>query len=120
MGKLGMPITLAYLRARTKMLEGKGYDKPRWITFCEVMIEHGLSVYLKEAKSTVSKYIMVTGEAGARPFKVRFSNHRPNRKMQEREDSDFYVGVSNGKVATTNDAIAAVLEHHKVEARLAS
>ncbi len=82
------------------------YGKPKYVMFGESCQKLGLEVWIYQAKTTVSKYIFVTN--GDTVKKIRFSNHRPNTRQQENQDSDFYVGVSNGHVTTTEDALAWV------------
>lgn len=102
----GSLISNRYLeRKKAKLAEG-GWPVSKWITFCEKMIAAGFSVFVYEAKSTRSKYIYVVQEK--RSFKLRFSNHRPRSDSELIGDCDFYVGVSNSRVTTTDDAIVAV------------
>lgn len=103
-------VTAAYLAERTARLREKGYGKPKWIQFCEAMLARGLGVTLYEARKTVSKYVTVHTR-GKPAFKVRFSNHRPNRIREDRGGCDFFVGVANNAVTTTEQAIAATLGH---------
>ncbi|WP_337187561.1 hypothetical protein [Phenylobacterium sp.] len=109
-------VTLDYLNHRAESLHRAGYEKPRWIIFCEVMIRDGFLVTLYEARRTVSKYITV-----ARPdlgdFKVRFSNHRPIAARELNGDCDFFVGVTNLATTTTGQAIAAVRDRFKQSAQ---
>lgn len=63
------------------------YPVPKYLLFCEYFVNKGLEVYLKESKSTYSKYVYLSGKGIS--VKVRFSDHIPSRK---RMDSDFYVG----------------------------
>lgn len=79
------------------------YHLPKWVEFCESMIAEGFEVYLHEAKTTVSKYIYVYFKN--KKLKVRYSNHRPNKRSEQRDDSDLFVGVSNFNVVTTEEAI---------------
>lgn len=103
------PVTAALLNERAERSIALGYQKQKWISFCEAMLAMGFNVSLYEARKTVSKYITV--ESGARYFKVRFSNHRPIRAREEANDCDFFVGVSNLTTTTTDQAIAAVREY---------
>lgn len=101
-------ITESFLEERTRLSFSFGYPKQKWITFCEALISKGYKLWLYEAKSTVSKYITIGKDK--RRFKVRFSNHKPNSYMEKVNDCDFYVGISNSKVTTTEDALKAVFE----------
>lgn len=106
-----LKVTLDYLQKRTANLAERGYPKSKWIGFCEAMLAAGLKVSLYEARRTVSKYVTVRGPKGTQPFKVRFSNHRPIRAREAGGDCDFFVGVTNLAVTTTEQATAATLRH---------
>lgn len=105
-----LQITTSYLDARAADLEKRGYGKSKWIMFCERMIAEGATVRLYEARQTFSKYVTVSAE-GRPPFKVRFSNHRPIKAREIGGDCDFFVGVTNLGVTTTEQAIAATISH---------
>lgn len=105
-----LKLTAAYLHKRAMRMEGMGYEIPKWIGFCRELLKLGFAVYLYEARRTVSKYITVTC-ADMRPFKVRFSNHRPIRHRELEGDCDFFVGVTNLGVTNTEMAMQAVLMH---------
>lgn len=78
------------------------YTTPKYLTFCKCMIEKGWKVRMYKAE-TVSKYIFV--EKDNKIFKIRFSNHKPSIFKELQEDSDYYVGVSNKQVLTTEEII---------------
>lgn len=92
-----------YLSERIKLLNAKGYGKTKWIEFAEEMNKLGLKCYLYEARQTFSKYITVRNQS--KEVLIRFSNHRPNRHREIQGDCDFFVGVTNLGVKTTQDAI---------------
>lgn len=96
------------LEHRAHALVSRGFSRSRWIDFMLVLMrEDRLKVGVYEAATTRSKYVYVhIPNKGV--FKVRFSNHRPAVGQQLNDDSDFYVGVSNGKVTNTDQALAAV------------
>ncbi len=98
-----------FLNDRKQRLIKAGYPTSKWIALCESLMGLGLEVSLYEAKRTVSKYLIVEGNG--KTFKIRFSNHRPTLAKQSQGDSDFYVGVSNGQVTTTEDALEAVKKY---------
>ncbi|MBO6507323.1 MAG: hypothetical protein JJ979_02365 [Roseibium sp.] len=104
-------IDKQYLDGRLNGLKAAGYGKTKWIEFCETMLNYGFDLSLYEARQTVSKYITVTSRASKKSFKVRFSNHRPNRYREEGGDCDFFVGRNNHSISTTDQAIEATLEH---------
>ena len=105
------PLSNDYLNYREGLAKMKGFPKPKWITFCEVMLRRGFAVSLHEAKTTVSKYIYVSkyGEQ----FKVRFSNHGPNWKRAS--DCNFVVGKNDRGGTTTGQAIAATLAFFEIK-----
>lgn len=84
------------------------YGKPKWVEFCETLLNEGYKLFLYESKTTRSKYIYVNGV-----YKVRFSNHKPTLRKQIECDSHFYVGVSHLGVTTTQDALMAVRKRFK-------
>ena len=101
-------INKEYLNTRENNIIKAGYNSPKWINYCRSILDRGLRIKMCESKSTVSKYIYSSN--GKKVFKVRFSNHKPNRKKQFEKDCDFFVGVSNGLVTKTEDAIKATVE----------
>lgn len=103
-----LKITREYIVNRTKKMLSLGYDQPKWLSFCSVMMDHGLSISLYEAKRTLSKYVTVRSKSGAQ-FKVRFSNHKPIKHREVNGDCDFFVGVTNLSVTRTEDAVKATL-----------
>jgi len=83
----------------------KGFPKAKWIEFCEICMDSGCVVELYEARKTYSKYVSVI--KNGKTFKVRFSNHAPIKTREERGDCDFFVGHTNFRITTTDDAIKA-------------
>lgn len=102
---------MEYLSTREKNTINAGYSSPKWIGYCRSLIESGLRVQMYEAKQTVSKYIYSSN--GVKVYKVRFSNHKPNFTRQQKQDCDFFVGVSHGIVTKTEDALKATIEFFK-------
>lgn len=100
-------LTLKILQHKTSPKFGKA----KWIEFAEELLHNGYKVSLYEAKTTVSKYLTV--EKGNKKFKVRFSNHKPNRLKELKNDCDYFVGVTNFEVHTTKDALIAVRNYFK-------
>ena len=96
-------VTEQFLRSR----EPKKGDPQKWVQFCRRMRQAGLTVHLYEARQTASKYVTVS-YAGVE-FKVRFSDHAPNRQREERGDCDFFVGVTHLDTTTTGQAVQATL-----------
>ena len=111
-----VPKTVVYpkteaLESRNASYERRGYGRAKWIDFILTLRAQGLRVGVYEAATTFSKYVYVIFPGGG-VFKVRFSNHRPAKSKQVEDDSDFYVGVSNGLVTRTEDALAAIYAIH--------
>ena len=103
-------VTMPLLDQRSRALQKAGYDKPKWIGFCELLLGHGYSLSLYEARQTFSKYITVS-KPGWPSYKVRFSNHKPIYQRELAGDCDFFVGVTNIRVTNTAQALAAVAAH---------
>lgn len=95
-------LTFELLKQKTS----KKYGKQKWIIFAEELLNKGFKVSLYEARRTFSKYLTV--EKDGKYFKVRFSNHKPIKERELNNDCDFFVGVTNYKVTTTEDALKAV------------
>ena len=102
------PINLDFLKHRVAYSKSLGYEKPKWIEFCEVMLVYGYTLTLYEARETVSKYITVSN--GTKSFKVRFSNHKPIKARELQGDCDCFVGRTNLGVTTTHQAIQKTLQ----------
>lgn len=98
-------VTFEYLNEREQGLKKAGYPKPKWILFCEVMLQNGLELKLYEARQTVSKYITVIKDD--KEFLVRFSNHAPGYVRERNGDCDFFVGRNHNSTTTTGQAILA-------------
>lgn len=103
-------LTEEFLSVRANRTIAAGFEKPKWISFCETLLKLGYTLYLKEAQKTYSKYITVRKEGHPR-FKVRFSNHMPIKSMELRDSCDFFVGRTHTGVRTTSDALTAVWDH---------
>ena len=104
-----------YLTGRAIACEKAGWAVPKWIQFCQKFLELGYDVYLYEARQTVSKYVTVAksfdGALHQYYFKVRFSDHKPNRHREAKQDCYFFVGKTNYACTTTADAISATLAY---------
>lgn len=108
-------VDIGYLRSRASYLESGGFKKSKWIVFCEEMLRLGLVCELYEARQTVSKYITVRlPEDRRKSFKVRFSDHKPIYHRELEGHCDFFVGRTNLKITTTQQAIAAACEFFSV------
>lgn len=108
-GKMDNFVNDSFLNARAARAVVRGFEVPRYIEFCREAMKMGLAVHLHEAITTVSKYVtLVTKDKARRTFKVRFSNHKPNRGKELEGDCDFFVGHTHTGVRTTSDALVAV------------
>ena len=77
-----------------------GYEAPKYLHFIKDHLEQGYGVKLYlGGKRGVSKYVFVENDTHL--IKVRFSNHKPIKDYEEKEDCDFYVGISHKQVSTT-------------------
>jgi hypothetical protein len=85
------------------------YPVPKWIKFCYTMLKYNFEVYLYRAHTTVSKYVYVRNPRNMKQVKIRFSNHMPAITKELQQDCDFYTGVSNTGVITTEDIIPQVV-----------
>ncbi len=107
-------VDAQYLNRREAANVAAGYNPPKWITFCKWALEYGLTVYLHESMTTVSKYIYLSKFKGGPVYKVRFSNHKPAHYKENAADCDFFVGVANNRTTNTAQAIEAVMAWAKV------
>jgi hypothetical protein len=98
-------MTYVELERRATACIAKGFQKQKWIIFCETLMDLGYKISLYEARQTVSKYVTVIG--WDREFKVRFSNHKPIYAREAQGDCDFFVGVTNLGVTRMEDALNA-------------
>ncbi len=103
-------LELEELERRARNAKRQGNPVPKYLQFAYKMICEGYDVYLYEASFTVSKYLTVKKD-GYKPFKVRFSNHKPIEARELKGDCDFFVGHTNLAITTTGMAIQAVFKH---------
>lgn len=101
-------INLQFCEHRARKASYGGFPKPKYIEFCETMLNAGFQVDLYEARRTVSKYVTVY--AAGKEYKVRFSNHKPIREREARGDCDFFVGKTNYATTNTAQAVKATLK----------
>jgi hypothetical protein len=84
-----------------------GYAAPKYLLFIETMLKEGWQVkVLKAGAKGISKYVFI--EKGDHLYKIRFSNHKPIFAREQKEDCDFYVGISHKQVSTTDQIIAKI------------
>ena len=84
----------------------KQYSTPKYLIFIREMIKSGYTV--KVYKAGVSKYVFII--KGDEIYKIRFSNHKPLYMKEIENDCDFYVGVSNTSVHTTEQIMTKILK----------
>lgn len=90
------------------------YGKPKFLEFIRKVYDlHQFTIKLYDSQSTVSKY--VTLYKGKKSYKIRWSNHKPNFNKEKAGACDFFVGVTNLKVTTTEQAYKAALAYFKEE-----
>lgn len=104
-----LKVTYEFLNKRSEDSTSKGFQKQKWIQFCETVMDRGFRVELYEARRTFSKYVTVIGFD--KEFKVRFSNHKPIAERELKGDCDFFVGVTHTGWRTTDDALKALTEY---------
>lgn len=105
----GAQVTMGFVDGIRKAYASKPYPVPKYVLFIENALKHGCHVNLYMAQKTVSKYVTV--QCGNKQYKVRFSNHKPIPYREASGDCDFFVGVTNYAVTTTEQAWAAMMEH---------
>lgn len=113
--KDGRMVTERMLTERYFAAKRLGYSKQKWIEFCEYMMRQGYQMRIKETQGTTSKYITVFKDGGTRAFKVRFSNHKPNKRRELNGDCDFFVGMTHTGTRTTDDATRATLDFFELQ-----
>lgn len=102
--KTPKPIDFNYLGRKVSKKQPQ-----KWISFCQFFLNAGYTVYVHEAVTTASKYIFIC--RGTSIYKVRFSNHKPNKDRESRKDCDFFVGRTNTGTTNTQQAIHATLTY---------
>jgi hypothetical protein len=104
-------IDKKFLKKRSDISIKNGYSVQKWILFCQKLLDLGFEIDLYDSRRTVSKYVHV--KFGKYCYKVRFSNHKPNREKELTGDCDFFVGVTNKHVSTTKDAFISTIVYFK-------
>ena len=99
-------LTKEYLESLKPAYKRNDWPVPKWIMFCEQMIDLGFIVHLYRSKTTVSKYIYLKEKGKKEKIKIRFSNHKANYHQEvEKEDCDYYVGIGHKGVVRTEELI---------------
>lgn len=85
----------------------ENYPTPKYLIFAKTMYHNGWKVKIYVANK-VSKYIFII--KGDEIFKIRFSNHKPLYGREMENDCDYYVGISNRQVSTTEEIIKKLIK----------
>lgn len=101
-------LTVEYLVSLKPGYLTNGWPIPKWIQFAQILLGNGWSVDLYRSKTTLSKYLFISH--GGKEYKIRFSNHKANKDNEDNMDCDFYVGVGNNGVITTEELIQIILK----------
>ena len=99
------------MKTINKMIKNypKQYPIPKYLQFMKAMKIAGYKIRIYEAG--VSKYIFTFGKGEANDIiKIRFSNHKPLLYKEREEDCDYYVGISNMQVSTTDQIIKQIIK----------
>lgn len=84
------------------------YNAPKYLKFILRMLREKWEVRLYIPRSNkISKYVFVS--KGDKIFKIRFSNHKPIVQRELDNDCDFYAGISNLNVMTTEQIAKTIL-----------
>ena len=106
----GVEASLYDLAIRARNVKNKGFNTPKWIDYCNVMLRAGYRVWVYEPPKSRSKYVTVLHPKYGRKFRVRFSNHKPITQLENSDNCDFFVGRNNYSISTTKEAIAATFK----------
>jgi hypothetical protein len=98
----GAKVTQEQIKNIKKTYVESEFPVPKFVLFIETALKFGYRVRLYDAQTTVSKYVTVYNKK--KKFKVRFSNHKPNRQRELEGNCDFFVGRTHLGVTTTRDA----------------
>lgn len=104
-------VTAAFLENR------KSEGAARWVLFCKAVLRlnAGIDVPIHEAHTSTSKYIYLN-KPGHPYLKMRFSDHKPNKRIEAMQDCHMYVGPSHGNLVGNSlcNAIWKVHQHFNV------
>jgi len=104
----GNKVTHSQCMAIIDTYKENEFEIPKFVQFIAYALSKGYKVHLYDAQTTVSKYVTIIN--GEKKFKVRFSNHKPNKQRQLNGDCDFFVGHSHGNITTTRQAWFAMVK----------
>lgn len=108
----GAIVTMGYVEG-IKENYPKQYSIPKYIQFIERALTCGFKVILYMPKTTRSKYVTV--QYKHKKYKIRWSNHKPIKDLEEQGSCDFFVGVTNLHITTTEQAWEAMLNHFGIQ-----
>ena len=98
----GAKIDLDMIEIIEDRYDGAGFSSPKYLQYIKMALEKNYKVSLYDAQTTVSKYVTV--KKGKRTFKVRFSNHKPNKTKELNNECDFFVGITHLGITNTDNA----------------
>ncbi len=99
------------IQATAKKITGyakTNFEAPKYLKFILRMLREKWEVRLYIPRSNkISKYVFVS--KGDQIYKIRFSNHKPIIQKELDNDCDFYAGISNLNVMTTEQIAKIIL-----------
>lgn len=102
-------MTIQGVAKRIQSYSGTSFEAPKYLRFILRMLREGWRVKLYIPHSNkISKYVFVYREG--KIFKIRFSNHKPIIQKELDNDCDFYAGISNLRVMTTEQIAKIILK----------
>jgi len=107
-----IPVDSWLINSYVSASKNNDYPVAKWIQFCKILLDDGFTVSYYKEKKTVSKYVHVV-KGDSQPYVVRFSNHKPLKRLEEKETCHFFVGITNFKVTRTEDALKAVYKYFR-------
>jgi hypothetical protein len=107
--KGGAEATMGFVEGIEKYYETTDWALPKYIQFIRRALEMHYKVWLYDYPKSPSKYVTVRHGKKLK-FLVRFSNHKPIEYLEQKGTCDFFVGVTNQGVTTTEMAWTAMME----------
>lgn len=109
----GARVRKADIEELEKRYEGSSYPFPKYLLFLRYVFDlHRFGLTLYDAHTTNSKYVTVR-QGDKKPYKIRWSDHKPRPDRELAGNCDFFVGHTNTRITTTRQAYYAMLEHFK-------
>ncbi len=79
--------------------------KPKWVRFCENLLNEGYTVLLYLAVNTESKYLTLI--KNNKMLKIRYSEHSPKLDNYIRGDIKFYIGPGDKGMYSEREVLNA-------------